>query len=88
MKYRLDYKLSQQLHRISATTISLLALTSVVGVAFFGWFRHPPDVVNFGNGAIYANYGNVGLERFVMFVLLVFSAITIWFPKRVLRWLT
>lgn len=85
MKYTLNYKLSQPFHRISAIAISILALTSVVGVAFFGWFQHPPVLEN---GGIYVNYGGVGLEHFIIMALLVFSAITIWFPKRVLRWLT
>ena len=59
---------------------SSLAVISVVGFLLYGWFQNPTVAENSG---IYVNYGGVGKERLLVWLLLLLSVAVMWLQKRV-----
>ncbi len=74
--------------RAVAYGLTFLATVYVVGFLAFGWFQHPPDVQNFGNMTIYANYGNYQLKQKLIALTIALATLFIWVLKPMYKKLT
>jgi hypothetical protein len=70
---------------VSAILLSALAVTSILGIATFGWFKTPEVIEAKG---IYVNYAGVNYPRYLIIGLLTFSAIASWVRTTIWRNLT